>query len=137
MRTRALSLKLAPRPAACVAGLFNPPKRKLRRMLAAGDYPEALEFGRSIEPKHSGDPDFLFIMGSAHYLLGEADSAMGYFERALAINEFDTDSLLLSARVHAHLGDAGEAARRCRRILEIDAEHAEARELLGSLSGDP
>lgn len=116
-----------------MAGFFNPPKRKLRRMLNAGDYPEALEFGKSIESKYAHDPDFMFIMGSAYYMLGDADNSIRYFECVLEINESDTEALLLSARVYAYRGDKEEARRRCRQILEIDAENGDARDLLDSI----
>lgn len=102
-------------------------------MIAAGDYAEALEFGRSLEEGHGRDPDYLFIMGSAHYVLGDASESSRYFERALEINPYDYDSMLLLARLRAHAGRGEEARGLCRRMLEADPENAEAAELLDSL----
>lgn len=116
-----------------MAGLFSYPKRKLRKMISAGDYAEALEFGRSLEESHGQDPDYLFIMGSAHYVLGDAAESSRYFERALEINPYDADSMLLLARLYAHAGRGEEAKGLCRRILDADPESSEAGELLDSL----
>lgn len=116
-----------------MAGLFSYPKRKLRKMIASGDYAEAIEFGRSLEARHGRDPDYLFIMGSAHYVLGDAEASSRYFERALEINPFDADSMLLLARLYAHAGRKKEAGGLCRRMLDADPENAEAAELLDSL----
>lgn len=113
---------------------FSFPKRKLRKLISSGEYSEALEFAATIEPKYANDPDFLFIMASAHYILGNADESLKYYERVLAISKFDIDALLLSARVYAHTGDKDEAARRCKKILENEPDHREALELLDSLN---
>lgn len=117
-----------------MVSLINYPKRKLRKLLNSGEYSKALEFAASIEPKFTNDPDFLFIMGSTHYILGNADESLGYFDRVLAISEYDIDALLLSARLYAHTGDIKKAKQRCERILEFE-DHKDAKELLGSLSG--
>lgn len=117
-----------------MVGLFVYPKRKLRKLLSSGEYADALEFAKSIEPKFANDTDFLFIMASAYYILGDAEKSLGYFERVLEINNDDTESLLLSARVYVHSGNNDEAIRRCKRILEIEYDHREAQELLDSIS---
>ena len=116
-----------------MVGLFNHPKRKLRKLITEGEYSNALEFGNTLEPKYSNDPDFLFIMGGAYYVLGDADKSLEYFERILKINDLDTDALLLSARVYVYLKNNSEARRRCVKILEIDEEHRDARELIESI----
>ena len=47
-----------------MTGLFNYPKRKLRKLITQGEYEQAIELGNELESKFSQDPDFLFIMGS-------------------------------------------------------------------------
>ncbi len=110
--------------------MFNYPKRKLRKMVKNGDYREALEFGASIEGRHARDPDFLFIMGSIHYLLENADRALHYFDRSLRIHDSDTETLLLKANVHEALGNNREARSCCRRILDVDRDNAAARRMM-------
>lgn len=117
-----------------MTGLFNHPKRKMRKMIKNGDYKEALEFGGGIEKEFSNDPDFLFIMGSVYYMLENADNALHYFERVLAINNFDTEALLLKANVHLAIGEDRTTRECCERILEIDPDHAGARSLLNQMN---
>ncbi len=71
-------------------GLFNYPKRHLKKLLKEGEYKEALEFGYSIEEKYSNDPDFFFIMGSIYYILEDVKYALYYFDKTLSISEFDS-----------------------------------------------
>ena len=47
-----------------MTGLFNYPKRKLKKLIHDGEYEQAIEHAKSMEDKYSDDPDFLFIMGS-------------------------------------------------------------------------
>ena len=47
-----------------MTGLFNHPKRKLKKFIHDGEYEQAIEHAKSMEDKYSDDPDFLFIMGS-------------------------------------------------------------------------
>ena len=46
-----------------MTGLFNHPKRKLRKFIENGEYEEAIHFANTLEEKFAKDPDFLFIMG--------------------------------------------------------------------------
>ncbi len=119
-----------------MAGLFVYPKRKLRKMIRNGDYREALEFGDSLEKKFRNDPDFLFIMGSIHYMLENADNAIHYFDRALLINDFDVDTLVLKANVHTAIGEHKDARRCCKKVLEVEPENADARGILEGLGTD-
>lgn len=116
-----------------MAGLFSYPKRKLRKMVKNGDYREALAFGESIEERFSADSDFLFIMGSIYYILENGDNALHYFERALAINDSDTETLALKASLHYTRGEAAEARACCERIVEIDPDHMASRDMLRDL----
>lgn len=119
-----------------MVSLFRYPKRKLRKMVQKGDYREALEFGNSIEEKFSQDADFLFIMGSIYYMLENADNAIHYFDRSLQINDSDTETLLLKANVHFALKENDDVRECCNKILEIDPEHNDAKNLLENLDNN-
>ena len=49
-------------------------------------------------------------MGSIYYILENGDNALHYFERALAINDSDVETLTLKAALHYARGEAPEAA---------------------------
>ena len=117
-------------------GLFNYPKRKLRKLAKDGDYKEAIEFGKSIEEKYSNDPDFLFIMGSIFYILEDAKTSLSYFDRVLSINPNDTETLLLKSNIQIFLKNNDLASQCLNKILEIDPEHQEAKLLLKKISDD-
>ena len=122
MRTRAMTFGLT--------GLFRHPKRKLRKMYHNGDYKEAIEFGGSLEKQMGGDPDFLFIMACIYYTLGSANNCIHYLDRTLAINDSDTEALLMKAEVHRVLGEDDNSRRCCKRLLEVDPENERAAALL-------
>ena len=102
-------------------------------MISEGDYKEAIDFGKSIEEKHSKDSDFLFIMGSIYYMLGNANDALSYFERSLKIKENDIEALLLKANVHQYLKEKKQARECCNKILDLDPDHREAQDILINL----
>lgn len=116
-----------------MTGLFSYPKRKMRSLIKKGEYKEAIELGQSIQEKYADDPDYHFIMGSIYYILEDAQNALHYFDRALEINDNDTESLLLKANVHAGTGDPETAASCLRKILDIDPDNMDAKNLLRSL----
>ena len=116
-----------------MAGFFSYPKRKLRKMVKNGDYKEALAFGEDLEDKFASDPDYLFIMGSIYYILEDTGNALHYFERTLAINDSDTETLSLKANLHYANGDAAEARACCERVLEVDPDHMASRDMLRDL----
>ena len=102
-------------------------------MVKNGDYREALEFGEGIEDRFASDPDFLFIMGSIYYILENGDNALHYFERALAINDSDIETLALKAALHYARGEAPEARACCERALAVDPDHMASRDMLRDL----
>lgn len=102
-------------------------------MVKNGDYREALEFGETIEAEFSADPDYLFIMGSIYYILENGDNALHYFERALAINDSDVETLALKASLHYSRGEAPEARACCERVLDVDPDHMASRDMLRDL----
>ena len=116
-----------------MVGLFSYPKRHLKKLVKDGEYKKALEFGESIEKKFSQDSDYYFIMGSIYYILEDAENALAYFDKALSLNEKDTETLLLKANVHAFLKETDKVKDCCNRILEIDPDNNEARTILKNL----
>lgn len=116
--------------------LFKYPKRRLRKMVQKGDYAEALQYGISIESEYAEDHDYLFIMGSIHYILENADSSLKYFDKAISLQHNDVEALMLKTNAHLAVNQPEEAAACCMHILKVDPEHEEARRLLRQLQGD-
>ncbi len=118
-----------------MVGLFNNPKRKMRKLVDDGDYEGALELGHSLEneKKYQHDEQLLFIIGSVYYILGDADNSLKYLDKSLEINSYDTEALLLKANVHMHLKEKETAIDCCRKILVIDEENWQVKDLLSDL----
>lgn len=119
-----------------MAGLFSYPKRKLRKLVKAGEYKEAVEFGKSLEEKNPNDADLLFMMGSIFYILKDAKTAINYFDRVLEINNYDQEALLLKANVHVFLKEFDIAIDCCNKVLEMDSENMEAKNILRKIEND-
>ena len=117
-----------------MVGLFSHPKRRLNKLLKEGEYKEAIEFGKSIEEKYAKDSDFLFIMGSIFYMLGEAKNALHYFDKSLAIKENDIETLLLKANVHLYLKEKEAVIDCCNKVFKIEPKTSEADEILNKLA---
>jgi len=49
-----------------LTGLFNNPRRHLRKLVKQKKYDEALEYGHGIEKKLEHDPDIAFIIGTIY-----------------------------------------------------------------------
>ena len=118
-----------------MVGLFNNPKRKMRKLVDDGDYEGALELGHSLEKekKYQHDEQLLFIIGSVYYILGDADNSLKYLDKSLEIDSYDTEALLLKANVHMHLKEKETAIDCCRKILFIDEENWQVKDLLSDL----
>ena len=116
-----------------MVGLFNTPKRKLRKLIQNGDYKEAIELGQSIEEKYATDVDYLFIMGGLYYILEDAQNTLHYLERVLEINGNDIEALYLKANVYQYLKDNKTARQCCKKILEVDPSYLKAQEFLKNL----
>lgn len=116
-----------------MVSLFKYPKRRLRNMIKKGQYAEALDYGRSIESNFAEDHDYLFIMGSVHYILEEPSSAIPYFDRAISLQHDDIEALILKTNSHLALKDVEDAIACCMHILKLDPEHRDARSLLNDL----
>lgn len=116
-----------------MAGLSIYPKRHLKKLVKEGEYKNALEFGESIEEKFSQDSDYYFIMGSIYYILEDAENSLAYFDKALSLNQNDPETLLLKANVHAFLKETDKVKDCCHKILEINPDNNEARNILKNL----
>lgn len=113
--------------------LFRYPKRRLRKMVQKGEYAEALQFGRSIESEYIEDHDFLFIMGSIHYIMETPRDAVSYLDRAVSLQPNDIEALMLMTNAHLSLGQRQEAASCCMHMLKIVPDHTEAKSILAKL----
>ena len=116
-----------------MTGLFSYPKRKLRKLINEGEYEQAIEFGNELEEKFSADPDFLFIMGSMFYMLKDEKNSLHYINRVLEINEYDVETLSLKLRIHQFLKNDEIVIDCCKKILKVDSDNFEVREILESL----
>jgi tetratricopeptide (TPR) repeat protein len=117
-----------------MAGLFSYPKRRIKKMIKDGDYQEALELGKRLEQKNPKDADLFFIIGSIYYILGDAKNAINYFEKSLAIDDTDIETLLLKANVHLYLKEKEQAIECCNKVFKIDPKNREADEILNKLA---
>ena len=116
-----------------MVGLFSYPKRKLKKLVKEGEYKEAVEFGKSLEQKNPNDSDLLFIMGSIFYILKDAKPALNYFDRVLEINGYDEETLLLKANVHIFLKEFDIAIECCNKVLAVDSDNMEAKNIIERL----
>ena len=112
---------------------FRYPKRRLRKLVEEGEYKEAVEFGKSLEEKNPNDPDLLFIMGGLFYILKDAKPALNYFDRVLEIIGVDQETLLLKANVHVFLKEFDIAIECCNKVIEVNFDNMEAKNLLNRL----
>jgi tetratricopeptide (TPR) repeat protein len=112
---------------------FRYPKRRLRKLVDEGEYKEAVEFGKSLEEKNPNDPDLLFIMGGLFYILKDAKPALNYFDRVLEIIGVDQETLLLKANVHVFLKEFDIAIECCNKVIEVNFDNMEAKNLLARL----
>ena len=116
-----------------MVGLFSYPKRKLKKLIKQGEYKEAIDFGNTLEEEYRYDPDFLFIMAGMFYILDDAKKTLDYVDRVLEINEFDIEALGLKLRIHQHFKENDKVIDCCKRILKIDSDAYEVRDILNNL----
>ena len=118
-----------------MVGLFSYPKRKLKKLIKQGEYKEAIDFGNTLEEEYRYDPDFLFIMAGMFYILEDPKKTLHYVDRVLEINEFDTESLALKLRAHQHFKETDKVIDCCKKILKIDSDAFDVRDILNELEG--
>ena len=116
-----------------MVGLFKQPKRQIKKLLRDGEYDEAIAFGMNLESKYSEDHDFMFIMGSAFFIVDDAQRALPYFEKAFELDDGDVENLILKTNVHLALEQKDEALACCRYIVKLQPKNTEAQELLEKL----
>ncbi len=116
-----------------MVGLFKHPKRQIKKLLKDGDYDEAIAFGMNLESEYSEDHDFMFIMGSAFFIVDDAQRALPYFEKAFQLDDGDVETLTLKTNVHLALEQKDEALACCRYIVKLQPKNTEAQELLEKL----
>ena len=116
-----------------MTGLFNHPKRKLKKFIHDGEYEQAIEHAKSMEDEYSDDPDFLFIMGSMFYILEDEKKSLYYLQRVLEFNKFDVEALSLKLRIHQFLKENDDVIDCCKRILNVDSENHEVKDILDQL----
>ena len=116
-----------------MVGLFKHPKRKIKKLLRDGEYDEAIAFGKNLESKYSEDHDFMFIMGSAFFIVDDAKRALPYFEKAFELDDGDVENLTLKTNAHLALEQKDEAIACCRYIVKLEPKNTEAQELLEKL----
>ena len=118
-----------------MVGLLSYPKRKLKKLVRAGEFKDAIAFGNTMEEEYQYDPDFLFIMAGMFYILEDPKKTLHYVERVLEINEFDTEALGLKLRAHQHFKENDKVVACCKRILKIDSDAYDVRDILNELEG--
>jgi len=118
-----------------LVGLFSYPKRKLKKLIKQGEFKDAIDFGNTLEEEYRYDPDFLFIMAGMFYILEDPKKTLHYVDRVLEINEFDTEALALNFRVHQHFKETDKVIDCCKKILKIDSDAYDVRNVLNELEG--
>ena len=116
-----------------MVGLFKYPKRHMKKLLKEGEYGEAIEYGKSHESEYLDDHDFMFIMGSAYFIVEDAKKALPYFEKALELDNTDVETLTLKTNVHLALEQKDEAIDCCKQIIKLQPKNTEAQDLLEKL----
>ena len=116
-----------------MVSLFRHPKRRLKKLIKEGEYPEAIQYGKSLESEYTNDPDFMFIMGSVYFIVDDAKKALPYFEKAFQLDNNDVETLTLKTNVHLALEQKDDAIDCCKRILVLQPKNSEANELLEKL----
>ena len=116
-----------------LTGLFSYPKRKLKKLIREGEYEEAITLGNTMDEEYRYDPDYLVIMAGMFYILDDAKKTLDYVDRVLEINEFDIEALGLKLRIHQHFKENDKVIDCCKRILKIDSDAYEVRDILNNL----
>ena len=116
-----------------MVGLFKQPKRQIKKLLRDGEYDKAIAFGKNLESKYSEDHDFMFIMGSAFFIVDDAQRALPYFEKAFQLDNEDVETLSLKTNAHLALEQKDKAIACCKYIVKLQPKNTEAQELLEKL----
>ena len=107
---------------------------EFKKLAREKKYDEALRCGKTyIREIGDHNHDLFFTMGAICYTQGRYALSLEYLDRALEIGSYDTEALLIKARVHEKLGQAKMAELSCRKIQEVDPDHKEAKSILDSV----
>ena len=106
-----------------MTGLFNNPRRHLRKLVKQKKYDEALEYGHGLEKKFEHDPDIAFIIGTIYYIKGDSQKTIQYMNDVLDIGEFDLDALAIKASVYINLKNREKVIQCCDKMRELDPKN--------------
>ena len=106
-----------------MTGLFNNPRRHLRKRVKQKKYDEALEYGHGLEKEFDHDPDIAFIIGTIYYIKGDSQKTIQYMNSVLNIGEFDLDALAIKASVYINLKNREKVIQCCDKMKELDPKN--------------
>ena len=106
-----------------MTGLFNNPRRRLRKLVKQKKYDEALEYGHGLEKEFDHDPDIAFIIGTIYYIKGDPEKTLEYMDKTLEIGMFDLDALAIKASVYLNLKNKEKVIECCNKIKELDPKN--------------
>ena len=66
-------------------------------------------------------------------MLKDVKNTLHYIDRVLEINEYDVESLSLKLRVHQYLKENDIVINCCKKILKVDSDNFEVRDILDEL----
>lgn len=111
----------------------QPAFRNGDQAFARGEYEQAIQAWKQMLARGDESPGLLAGIGRAYVRLARFEKALSYFERALALDPDSVSMELELARVECLTGNADSAQARCERVLERDADNAEAALLMGDV----
>jgi tetratricopeptide (TPR) repeat protein len=108
-------------------------------LILSGKAHQAVELLKSKLPGNERNPQLQYYLGYAHAKMGDAFTAIGYYERSLELDPTDTDLWFALATVYAEAGLFAHAIRALRRFVDSGALAPmvrEARRMLDVLDGE-
>ena len=78
---------------------------------------------------------FFLLWPACFTFLRIQKKTLHYVDRVLEINEFDTESLALKLRAHQHFKETDKVIDCCKKILKIDSDAYDVRNILNELEG--
>ncbi len=113
---------------------FTPSRAALAELyLETFRYDEALAMAARTDPDRAGDARLERILGRVHDRLDDIDRAEFHFRAATQLDRTDVESMYALAQLYRRSDRALQSQRQLRVLLEKDADHEAARELLALL----
>ena len=109
-------------------------------LILSGKAHQAVELLKSKLPGNERNPQLQYYLGYAHAKMGDAFTAIGYYERSLELDPTDMDLWFALATVYAEAGLFAHAIRALRRFVDSGAFAPmvrEARRMLDVLDEGP